>query len=253
MTRALLSEWTKLRTMPSTAWLLLAAVGSTVLIGAAAAESVTICPPEGCATDPVKLSLTGVWLGQAVVVVLAVLPITDEFGTGMLRSTLTADPHRLRVLLAKAGVLTSAVLGAGTLGVAGSLLAARILMPDALRPALSLSADGTLRAAAGTVLYLALVGLLALGLGTVLRDTAGAITIVLTLLYGWPTVASFVGDPEWYERVQSAGPSTAGMAIQATTGLAELPIGPWPGLGVLALYAAGALLLGGLLLRARDA
>ena len=210
------------------------------------------CAPEGCAADPVKLSLTGVWLGQAVVVVLAVLPMTDEFATGMLRSTLAASPHRLRVLLAKAGVLTAAVLAAGALGVAGSLLAARILMADPLVPALSLSADGTLRAAAGTVLYLGLVGLLALGLGTVLRDTAGAITVVLTLLYGWPVVASFVSDPEWYERIQQAGP-TAGMAIQATTGLRDLPIGPWPGLGVLALYAAGALLLGGFLLRTRDA
>lgn len=251
MTRTLRSEWTKLRTMPSTAWLLAATVVSTVLIGAAAAES--SCAPEGCAADPVKLSLIGVWLGQAVVAVLAVLPMTDEFGTGMLRSTLAATPHRLRVLLAKAGVLTAAVLGAGALGVAGSLLAARILMADALVPALSLSADGTFRAAAGTVLYLALVGLLALGLGTVLRDTAGAITVVLMLLYGWPLVASFVGDPEWYERIQQAGPTTAGMAIQATTGLADLPIGPWPGLGVLALYAAGALLLGGYLLRTRDA
>jgi ABC-2 type transport system permease protein len=75
---------------------------------------------------------------------------------------------------------------------------------------------------------------------------------VLTVLYGWPVAASFIGDPEWYERIQQVGPTTAGMAIQATTGLADLPIGPWPGLGVLALYAGGALLLGGLLLRARD-
>lgn len=252
MTRTLLAEWTKLRTMPSTAWLLAATVGSTVLVGAAAAESMASCAPDGCAVDPVKLSLTGVWLGQAVVVVLAVLPMTDEFGTGMLRSTLAADPHRLRVLLAKAGVLTAAVFAAGALGVAGSLLAARILMADTVVPALSLSADGTLRAAAGTVLYLALIGLLALGLGAALRDTAGAITVVLFLLYGWPVVASFVGDPDWQEWLQQLGPVTAGMAIQATTGVADLPIGPWPGLGVLALYAAGALLLGGVLLRARD-
>jgi len=62
-----------------------------------------------------------------------------------------------------------------------------------------------------------------------------------------------IRDPRWVHRIERAAPSSAGLAVQATRDLTSLPIGPWAGLGVLALWATGALLLGGLLLRRRDA
>jgi ABC-2 type transport system permease protein len=109
-----------------------------------------------------------------------------------------------------------------------------------------------LRAAGGTVLYLALITLLSLGVATAVRDSAAAIGIVLGLLYLIPIIAAVVHGQSWHRHLQQAAPMTAGLAIQATTGLRDLPIGPWAGLGVLAAWTAAALLAGGLLLRLRD-
>jgi ABC-2 type transport system permease protein len=110
-----------------------------------------------------------------------------------------------------------------------------------------------LRAAVGSVLYLALIGLLSLGIATAVRDSATAIGIVLGLLYLFPIIAAVVADPTWYRHLQQVGPMTAGLAIQATINLHSQPIGPWVGFGVLAAWAAGALLVGGMVLRLRDA
>ena len=103
------------------------------------------------------------------------------------------------------------------------------------------------------MLYLALIALLSLGVATAVRDSAVAIGIVLGLLYLFPILAALVTDPSLKRHLQQIAPMTAGLAIQATTDLRRLPIGPWAGLGVLAAWAAAALLAGGLLLRRRDA
>jgi ABC-2 type transport system permease protein len=110
-----------------------------------------------------------------------------------------------------------------------------------------------LRAASGSVLYLALIALLSLGVATAVRDSATAIGVVLGLLYLFPIIAQAVGDPHWKQHLQQIGPMTAGLAIQATINVRSLPVSPWAGLGVLAGWAAAALLTGGLLFRLRDA
>ncbi|MEW9532751.1 ABC transporter permease [Microbispora sp. NPDC049125] len=262
MRHALRAEWTKLRTLRGNLWLALAAAGLTVAATAAATAAVGTaqCPtPTTCFEDTARLSLKGVWLGQALVVVLAVLAMSDEYGTGMIRTTLAAVPRRHTVLLTKAAVVVAAVLTAGTVGVLGSLAVGRVVLPingfgqANGYPPLSLADGPTLRAAAGSVLYLALIALLALGVGTAVRDTASGITAVLTLLYVVPVVGAFVKDPEWLDRLRRFSPMTAGLAIQATRNLERLPIAPWPGLGVLAGYAAGAMLLGGVLFMVRRA
>jgi ABC-2 type transport system permease protein len=120
-------------------------------------------------------------------------------------------------------------------------------------PPLSLADGPVLRAAAGSVLYLALIALLSLGAATAVRDSAAAIGTALGLLYLFPLVAAVVTDPHWQRHLEQIGPMSAGLAIQATTGLRTLPLSPWAGLGVLAAWAAAALLTGGLLLRRRDA
>jgi ABC-2 type transport system permease protein len=85
------------------------------------------------------------------------------------------------------------------------------------------------------------------------RDSAAAIGLVLALLYLFPVIAEMVSDPDWQRHLHQLGRMTAGLAIQATVHLHSLPISPWAGLGVLATWAAAALLTGGLLLRLRDA
>jgi len=104
------------------------------------------------------------------------------------------------------------------------------------------------------VLYLALIGLLALGIATVVRDSAAATGAVLGMLYVPPAIALFLGsDPAWQRWIERYTPVSAGLAILNTTGLRNLVISPWAGLGVLAAWAAVALLAAGALLRLRDA
>jgi ABC-2 type transport system permease protein len=254
---ALRAEWTKLRTLSGTWWLLLAVIALTVAVGGAAATAVN-CTAAGCGQDPAKIALSGVDLSQAMVVILAVLAITGEYSSGMIRTTLTAMPRRLTVLLAKAVVVTGLALAAGAVGVLVSVLAGRLILPGRGftiahgYPPLSLAGGPDLRAAVGSVLYLVLIALLALGAATAVRDSAVAIGVVLGLVYLFPVIASALG-PDWSRRLEQIGPMTAGLTIQATTGLRSLPLAPWQGLGVLALWAAGALLVGGLALWRRDA
>ena len=252
------AEWTKLRTLPGTGWLLVAAAALTIAVSAAA-DAASTCPSGGCRADPAKLSLTGVQVGQALVAIIAVLAISNEYSTGMIRVTLTAMPRRWSVLGAKAALVGGLVLAAGALGVLGSTLAGRLILPargftaSHGYPPLSLGDGPVLRAACGSVLYLALIALLSLGIATAVRDSAVAIGLVLGLLYLFPIVSSVVTDQHWQRHLEQFSPMTAGLYIQATAGVTALPLTPWQGLGVLAAWSLGALLLGALALRLRDA
>jgi ABC-2 type transport system permease protein len=234
------AEWTKLRTVAGPAWLLVGTIVLTVAVSAAATAAVKCPSGTACPVDTTKLSLTGIEFGQAVVAVLAGLVISGEYSTGMIRITLTAMPRRSAVLAAKAVLLAGLVLVAGTIAVGGSLLAGRVILPG--------------HGFTGSVLYLALIALLSLGIATVVRDSAVAIGVVLGLLYLSPIILSVVaGDPVWSHRLERYAPMSAGLTIQDTIGLRGLPISPWGGLGVLAAWAAAAMLAGGLVLRLRDA
>ncbi|MEU4423334.1 ABC transporter permease [Actinoplanes sp. NPDC024001] len=249
--RAIRAEWTKLRTLPSTAWLLLLGVLGTAGPSLAITGSLDY-PSCGtpCTLDTTQVSLGAVRLGQVAILVLAVLATTAEYSTRTMQPTLTAVPSRLLVLLGK--VVVPAVLAgaAGVLAVAGSLAAGRTVLPGngftAAHgfPPVSLGDDLTRRAAVGTVIYLVLVAVLGSGLGLLLRDTAGAVTVALALLYGMPVVATFLNDPVWQQRLHRISPMEAGLTVQATRDLAAQPIGPWAGLGVLSLYAAAAVVAG---------
>lgn len=252
------AEWTKVRTVPETGWLVAATAVLTVAVSTTVVAVTRCAPGVSCTPDTTRVSLIGVEAGQAVVAVLAVLAITSEYSTGMIRATFTAMPRRFAVLAAKAAVLTGLVLPTSIISVAGCLLAGREILPGQGFTAargfalLSLAHGPTLRAAAGSVLYLALIGLLVLGVATMVRDSAAATGIVLGLLYLAPILAAFVANPVWQRRIERYGPTSAGLTIQDTTG-GHLPIDPWGGLAVLAIWAAAALLAGGLLLRFRDA
>ena len=258
MRPALHAEWTKLRTVAGPSWLLLATVVFTVALSALALAGESYAN-AGAGADLTKLSLTGTYLGQAIVAILGVVVIGSEYGFGMIRITLAAVPRRWTVLAAKAVTVGGLVLATGTIAVLACLLAGRLILPGHGFTAahgyalLSLASGPTLRAAAGSVLYLALIALLSLGVAASVRSSAAAIGIVLGLLYLFPILAAVVPDAHWQRHLQQIGPMTAGLAIQATTNLRGLPIGPWTGLGVLAVWAAAALIVGGLLLWLRDA
>lgn len=258
--RALRAEWTKLRTLPSTGWLMLLAVLGTAGIGLAITGSLEYSHcGEPCDLDTTKLTLGGVRLGQVGILVLAILAVTAEYSSRTIQPTLTAVPRRFLVVLGKLAALATLGVTTGVLAVAGSLAAGRIMLPrhgfTAVRgfPALSLGDDLTRRAALGTVVYFGLLTLLGAGLGLLLRDTAGAVTAGLALLYGSPVVAMFVSDPKWQHRIHRFSPMDAGLAIQSTRNLAAEHIGPWAGIGVLSAYAAAAVVAGLIVFQFRDA
>jgi len=254
--QALHAEWTKLRTVAGPAWLLAAVVALTVAVGVPVASAAR-CSSAACGMDPAKVSFTGIYLGQAVVAVAGVLAIGNEYSTGMIKLSLTAMPRRVTWLFAKATVLTATVLIASALAVAGSALAGWLILPGhGFTPAhgyASLTAGADVRAVVGAVLYLTLIALLSLGVATAVRDSAAAIGLVLGLLYLFPIVASLVPNGTISRRLQQIGPMSAGLDVQATIGVKSLPLTPWQGLGVVALWTAGALLLGALALKFRDA
>ena len=253
---ALRAEWTKFRTVAGPSWLLAGVVAVTVSAGVAAA-SVARCQSATCGIDPATVSFTGIGPGQAVIAVAGVLAIGNEYSTGMIKLSLTAMPRRLTWFCAKAAVLTAPVLAASALAVAGAALAGRLILPGhGFTPAhgyASLTSATDVRAAVGAVLYLTLIALLSLGLAAAVRDSAAAIGLVLGVLYLFPLAADVISNPPLTRHLDQIGPLPAGLDAQATTGLRALPLTPWQGLGVLAVWAAGALLAGGLLLQLRDA
>jgi ABC-2 type transport system permease protein len=256
---ALHAEWTKLRTVSGPAWLLLGVATLTIAVSAAAVGA-THCPQNlTCSVDPTKLSLTGVQFGQAVVAILAVLMISNEYSCGMIRTTLAAMPNRLAVLAAKAILLATLVLVAGAVAVFGAVLAGHLILPGhgftaarGFHP-VWLSYGPTLRAACGSVLYMGLIALLCFGVAVIVRDSAVSIGVGLALLYLFPIVLAFVGNEHWQHRLERWTPTVAGLTIQDTTGLRNLAITPWAGLGVLAIWAAAALLASAIVLQVRDA
>lgn len=256
---ALRAEWTKLRTLGETGWLFAGAIAVTVAASAGMAATTHVSPgAPGGGPDPTKLALTGIELGQAVVAVLAVVMIGEEYGTGMLRMSIAAIPRREVLLGAKAVNLAAATLAAAVPAVAGCLILGRLLLPGAgLSLAhgyalVSVAHGPTLRAALGGVLYLLLVALLSLGIGAVVRDTAAATGVVLGLLYLPPLLALLLSGP-WRRHIEQVAPMSAGLSVEDTRHLSSLPDAPWPGLAVLAGWAVGALMAGGALLRFRDA
>lgn len=266
--RVLRAEWTKLRSVPSTAWSVLALIALTVLLSYVVAVSVTTsggtpgCTPgaPGCGDEDVVMNgLSGVYLGQFAVVALAALVATGEYATGTMRSTLAAMPRRGAVLAAKAIVVAGLCLVAGLVaalaafGVSQPFLHCNGFVPAQGYPIASLADEPVLRAVSGTGLYLALVGLLSLGVAMIVRHTAAAITIVLWLLLA-PFIAALLLPEHARELVQRYAPMTAGLAVQRTVERADsVPIGVWAGLGVLAAYAAVALAEGLVAIHRRDA
>jgi ABC-2 type transport system permease protein len=257
MTLALRAEWTKLRSVRSTTWTLVAMVAGTVLLSAAVGASSEATAFDNRDHDTVELSLAGVYAGQLAVAVLAVIAMSSEYATGLIRTTFAAEPRRRTVLAAKAVALAGVVLVVGLLTTIAAYLVGRSLLAGNGYTAANGHPDAALadlaRPVLGTVLYLAAVALLGLGLAVVMRHTAGAITTLLGLLW-LPILAPGLLPEDAADRVLQLSPMTAGLAVQRTVEApGPVPIDPWIGLGVVWVYAAVALGAAFWLIRRRDA
>jgi ABC-2 type transport system permease protein len=253
-TRVVRSEWTKLRSVPSTAWSLLAAVTLIVGFGALYCVLRVTRPPTGpeavAAFDPTAVSLTGVQLAQLAIGVLGVLLVAGEYATGTIRVSLAAVPRRLPVLWGKAIVfaLTTLVLCLPAT-LAAFLVGQSILSAEHLD--ISLRDPGVARAVVGSALLLSAVGLLGLGLGALLRSTAGGVAGLFGLLFG-PQLLSGLLPVAWSDRIYPYLPVPAGAAV-ANVQPDSLALAPWTGFGLFCLYTAVVLALAAWQLRRRDA
>jgi len=248
------SEFLKLRSVPSTFWTLTVAVLSNVGLGAASGAVLAgrLSASEKATADGVRLALAGIHLSQIAFGVLGVLVITGEYGTGMIRATLSAVPQRRTVLTAKALVFTATALVVGTLSSFGAYFAFQAALPagDSLKS--SLADPGVLRAVFGGGLYLAALGLLGLGLGAVIRVSAGAIAVLFGLLFVPPILLAMLPH-SWQTTVGPYVPMQAGEQIYVAVSHEAAALAPWAGFGVFTLYAAFALGLGLFLINRRDA
>jgi len=250
--RVVLSEWTKLRTVRSTMWTLLATlivcIGLPVMISFA-----IINQPKsdlGPDFDAASFSLFGVFLGQLIVGALGVLVISAEYSTGTIRATLTAVPQRLVFFVSKllTFAIVIAIVSFVTTFVAFFLVQA-VLGTHGL--GVSLGEGTSLRMVIGGALYLTIVGVLGLGIGAIVRHSAAGISTVLALLFVVPILANFLPH-SWQEHVVKYLPGQAGQAIFQRHADA-VTLAPWTGLALFAGYAALALVIGATLLARRDA
>jgi ABC-2 type transport system permease protein len=252
--RVIRSEWTKLRTVPSSAWTLLVTVALIIGFGALYAGLRVSRPPHDPAAianfDSTAVSLAGVQLAEIAIGILGALLFTGEYATGTIRTSFAAVPRRLPVLWGKAIGYALAVL---TLTVpatfAAFLVGQSILSSGHLDT--TLNHPGTARAVIGAALYLTAVGLLGLGLGALLRSTAAAVGSLFGLLFAPQILVGFLPS-SLSDHIYPYLPAPAGVAITNIQPDSR-SLAPWTGFGVFCLYTAILLALAAWRLRHRDA
>jgi ABC-2 type transport system permease protein len=257
--RVALSEWTKLRTLRSTRYALLAGVLMTIafaiipaFVNASRWSTMSLADKAGF--HPLETSLIGVTVAQLAIGVLGVLVISGEYSTGMIRSTFAAVPKRLPVLWGKAGVFGLVTLVLALPSTLIAFFAAQAILKghsfNGRDIALSFSDPGVSRAVIGGALYLTLVGLFGLGLGAILRSTAGGISALAGILFVLPPLMNVLPS-SWNNAISPYLPSNAGQAIMQS-GHPDHTLAPWTGLGVFAAYTAVAIAIAAIQLRRRD-
>jgi hypothetical protein len=252
--RIVRSEWTKLRSLRSTGYALLAAVVMLIAFaivdcGSIVSNWASLSAKEKATFDPLLASLRGVDGAQLAIGVLGVLVITGEYTTGMIRSTFAAVPKRLPALWAKATVFGSVSLALIVPAVLIAFFASQSIL-DGQHISIAFSHPGVPRAVIGAALYITVLGLFALGLGALIRNTAGAIAALVATIFVLPALVSAL-PPSLKDTIGPYLPTSAGNAITSVHPAAHT-LAPWTGFGVLGAYAAASLIGAALLLRHRD-
>jgi ABC-2 type transport system permease protein len=244
------TEWTKLGSVRSTTWTLLATAVSTILVTVLATSSFH---PHGHGSlrgfDSTNQSLTGLALGQLTIGLLGVLMITGEYGSGTIRSSLAATPRRPLLLGAKAFVIGAVSLVVGEVLTFSCFFIGRVIL-SGKAPVASIGQPGVLRALVLSGAFLALLGLFGLGLGVIIRHTAGAIAAFVGVVFLLPTILQSLnsfGNPSRFTPDAILANSVAAVVPQSGQ------LSPMVGFLVMVLYCAVALGVGMLLLNRRDA
>ena len=281
---AIRSEFTKLRSVRSTYWTIAAmfivSVGVAAIAGFGIASNLHNNPWNKAGTDATQASLIAFFeLGQLIIAVLGALVITSEYSTGMIRTSLTAMPRRGTVYAAKLIVFTTVTLVVSLItsfisffvgqaamsgsGVTASLFHSVTIPANGVQngPPNNVTFNGTivitpgtvLTAILGTALFVTVVGLIAFGLGSIIRHTAGAITSAIGLMFVIPIILQLLPDT-WRWDIVRFFPDAAGRVLSVTVGQHNPHLwSAWPQFGVTLVYAAVLVGVGAYLFRRRDA
>jgi ABC-2 type transport system permease protein len=258
---ALRSELTKIRSVRSIRWTLLAMIVLTVGLGAIATYGQTNAH-RAAYFDPTAWSLGGVWLTMLLIGVVGTLVITSEYSTGMIRTSLTALPQRGLFVAAKAVVLAAVVFVVGLVASVAAFFVGQAIM-SSHHISTTISHPGVVRAIIGGALYLTVGGLLAFGIGLVIRHTAAALATAVAVLFLLP-IAGGLLPHSLQDHVEKWLPTAAGAQIWTVNHAPHVnsasPIGangpmfsPWSGFAVFCGYAAIVVAVGVILFRRRDA
>jgi hypothetical protein len=247
------SEWTKLRSVRSTAWSLAAAFVLTIALASIASAVVVnhwphMSPHDRATFQPMNVAQVGVQLAQLAIGVLGVLLITAEYSTGMIRASMSAVPRRLPVLGSKAVVYAAVTFALMAPASLVAFFASQAILSDR-HIETTFGAPGVPRAVFGAALYLTVIGLFGLGLGAIVRNTAGGIAAFAGIMFVLPPLMNVLPS-SWNSAASPYLPLQAGERIMSLHRGNQLA--PWTGFGVLCLYAAVSLLIAAVLLRRRD-
>ena len=248
------SEWTKIRSVASTVWTLSLAVVVTVALGMLISalsrhEFDNMSRGDRLSFDPTFISFAGMTLGQLAMIVFGVLVVSNEYSTGMIRTSLAAVPQRGRFLFGKIAVATGLALAVGlATGFLAFFLGQAMLGPHRTQ----LGDPGVLRAVIGGGLYMTLIAVFSMGVAAMLRSPMLSLGILMPFFF---LISNILGNVDATKKVGRYLPDQAGSRIMQVVPRAgdETPYGPWGGLAIMALWVVAALAGGYLLLRKRDA
>jgi ABC-type transport system involved in multi-copper enzyme maturation permease subunit len=247
------AEWTKLRSVRSTRWTLSALVVTAIGLTALFTEvlmahwgSTSLADRQGFLANRTGFLGTALTFAQIPICVLGVIAITSEYTAGTIRSSALAVPRRTTMLAAKAFVVACTVFAVGELVAFPSFVIGRAVIAPHI--AVSLSTPGALRAVVGVGLYLAVLSLIGLGIGALIRHTGAAITVMVGLVIAVSNLAELLPGRLGAD-IGAYLPANAGKAIMAAR---DGVLSPWQGYAVACGWAALLLAAGGVALRRRD-
>ncbi|MCX4234493.1 ABC transporter permease [Streptomyces sp. NPDC020707] len=253
-TQVLRSEWTKIRSVASTLWTLSLAAVVTVALGVLISllsknEFDKMDAKDRLSFDPTYTSFAGMSLGQLAMIVFGVLVVSNEYSTGMIRTSLAAVPRRGTFLFGKIAVATGLAFLVGLVtSFVAFFLGQAMLGPHKA----SIGDPGVLRAVIGGGLYMTLIAVFSMAVATMLRSPMLSLGILMPFFF---LISAVLGNVSATKKIGRFLPDQAGSKImQVVTPLDDdVPYGPWGGLGIMVLWVVAALVGGYVLLKRRDA